>query len=976
MRRLNAKKIAAVVSGAALLGFGLAFAGSITYSSVPIINNAGQPVVQVVIGHGAQPSDGVAAGNIAAAIGNLAWTQTTKVFPANVTEAQSVLGVSASPSQFTLSNQKVTLNVSSSTVLSGSYSFTALIGSVLNHAIQLGSPTNTKTLQSTGTYAYQETTNYLNTPSPYTSAGGLFGSVQSSYNGGGIQFNSFQAGSTYDNVVKIDNSNLPTLLSNAGSFGETETLWVAGFPVYNQNLMKLALVDAQGAYAVNFNNPIHTKTGSNTVNNAAFELLGQNWTVITYTPVSGSASANKQLAGGKLSLASSLTPLTTLNVGQNLTVGDYRIQLTGLGNTNSSGVSQAAINIYFQNGASAANQSIMTPGVLQQFNVSGNKIFVSVNQTFNGGSFAYQQWAKVQLYTNVYNLTNGQAFNKTNDPGWNVNLLWTNASNSGTTYDALKGIVIYNTSSTMLTQGQSLSFIQNPSAWKLQFVGTTLGQSGYDQVTAALDTQGSVTYKNNAGLSSIPGLSISNITEPTQELLVSSSIPNAFTLSTGQVSQNVRFALTPYELVEIATTSNTASKTAGANTLWVRVLNANAVKLITSTDPLTVTLTGAATSSSGVTSLASATFQDPTSQATLSSDTGVSSVYNVTAITVSKALPVTIQVGYGDTALNAFTAANQLATLALTAPAALYTQQGKDYLQTTTPAASTSVTYNQQNGQPTSTFSLNWADVNPSGSVQFGNFIMGENPVPSSTSFGDNVIFSIYNSSAGSPAYPEFQLNQSNSGTKNNMTYVSSQGYAINAPVGFVTERGSNIGSINPTSVAVNLAENVNQMQFAIGPSSNTTLVHKGVAQYTYGLGQAVALPGYNGNVTVGAITATVSPTGAGGQNLITGIENVTSSPVVVSTPVLLNSLPTTPLVVLDSQANTGDLILIGSDYVNTLSAAMQTSLNIPDTQLDVAGGKIIASGNQILVAGWTADQTTAAANSFIQALYQQAASG
>ena len=37
MKRLNAKKIAAVVSGAALLGFGLAFASPIIYQSVPII---------------------------------------------------------------------------------------------------------------------------------------------------------------------------------------------------------------------------------------------------------------------------------------------------------------------------------------------------------------------------------------------------------------------------------------------------------------------------------------------------------------------------------------------------------------------------------------------------------------------------------------------------------------------------------------------------------------------------------------------------------------------------------------------------------------------------------------------------------------------------------------------------------------------------------------------------------------------------
>ncbi|MDE1869327.1 MAG: hypothetical protein KGH60_05195, partial [Candidatus Micrarchaeota archaeon] len=63
MKSLNAKRIAAVVSGAALLGVGLAFAGSVTFQNVPVITTSGQPVVQVVVGSNAKASDGVAAAN-------------------------------------------------------------------------------------------------------------------------------------------------------------------------------------------------------------------------------------------------------------------------------------------------------------------------------------------------------------------------------------------------------------------------------------------------------------------------------------------------------------------------------------------------------------------------------------------------------------------------------------------------------------------------------------------------------------------------------------------------------------------------------------------------------------------------------------------------------------------------------------------------------------------------------------------------
>ena len=45
MKTLNVKKVALVVAGAVLLGSSLAFAGGISYQNVPIVNNAGQPVV-------------------------------------------------------------------------------------------------------------------------------------------------------------------------------------------------------------------------------------------------------------------------------------------------------------------------------------------------------------------------------------------------------------------------------------------------------------------------------------------------------------------------------------------------------------------------------------------------------------------------------------------------------------------------------------------------------------------------------------------------------------------------------------------------------------------------------------------------------------------------------------------------------------------------------------------------------------------
>ncbi len=968
MKRLNAKKIAAVVSGAALLGFGLAFASPITYGNVPIINNAGQPVVEVVVGHGAQPMDAVSAGNIAAAIGNLAWTQTMKVFPANVTEAQQVLSVAVSPSQYTLANKQVTLNVTSTSLIAGTYSFSALIGSILNRGVNLGSPINTKALSTN--YGYQDILSTVVSPmaSAYTAAGSVpASSVTATYNGGGVSFTSFTTGG-YDNILQVTSANLPSLLNNYGGFGENEYVWLTGFPVYDQasGVQSLALLSAGGAYQVTFNKPIAIKTSTGGINNANFWMLGQSWSIVNAIAPTGTVSTSNVLQGGTLQLASSLTNLTTVYVGGNLTSGPFRLQLSGIGNIGQSGTGSAAINIYYQNSTRPLNTSVLAAYTLTKFNVSGHLVYVGVNQTFSGGSFAYQQFAKLRLYANTFNVTNGQVYNKTYNPGWYANILWTNGTGSGNP-NMLQSIILYNSSPTTLLQGQSFNFVQSPAAYKLTFIGRTLSSVNFDQVTATVSAPGSVTYQNAVQGSAPIGLrSISNITEPAQYLTVTSGIPNAFSFG-GQTGSAVVYDLAPYKLVETAN-SVSSGNTLSGNVVITLTGNSYATNLINANIPLTVIVSGAQTSTGAIIqSLATAVFQ---SSSALTNVTATAGIYNVTAVKLSRAIPgLTVKVSTTDT----YTSSNTFATLTPIAPQILYSQTGKTYLLNTSGA---SVIYNQQNGQPTSTFGLSFSVPNAGTGIQkFGTYSISEYAVPQQTSETDSLAFGIYNSTAGTVANPMFQLNQSSTGTRNNMTYTSTQSVALQAPKGFITERGSSVGNINPQSVTLNLAEAVDALQFALGPS-NTLAVSHASKQYTFGLGQQVVIPGLTSNVTVGAITATVKAQSNSTMFPIAGIANVTAGPVAVQTPVLLKSLSTTaPLVVLDSAANPSDsLVLVGSGYVNTLSKQLQNALNMTNDRLNVNGGQIVASGNQVLVAGWTADQTLNASNRFINALYTSAA--
>ncbi len=982
MNSLKAKKIAAVVAGAALLGVGLAFAGPVTFQNVPIISNSGQPVVQIVVGATAQPSDGVAAANIAAAIGNLAFTSVPVTASVSATQAQSVLHVAVNNPHYALSNAQVWLNESG--VVGGgtstSYPFYALIGSVLNRAILQSSLINTKNLTTSTTYGYPVGTSLQSsTPiSPYSAVSSVPSqTVSGATNGGGVQFSAFRK-SSVDNVLRIDSSELPALLSNSGSYGENEYLWLTGFPVYDQasGYKTFALVGAGGAYQVTFNKPIPQYTGSGSnLNNAQISLLGQTWTILNYSHSGVNNVGSTAVAfGGSLQLAQSLGNMTTVYVGHNLTSGPFTVQLQDLGQANANSLYPAIIQVYY-NGA-ATNQSVIIPGSkAQQFNVSGHNLYVKVNNTA-AGLYGYQKWAKMQLYSNVFNLTSGHVWNSSYDNGWEAEIAWTNStSSSGTLPNAVAQIIAYNVSPTTLVSGQSLNFITKPAEYKLTFVGDTLG-SNFDAVQASTTYTSNVQYQNAGNIGS-------NLTEPADELVVTSQIPDAFSYGS-QSSNKVVYDLTPYQL----------SGSAGSNTyatnetfLNYKVAGSAEGNLINTNDPLTITVKGANRAGQSATG-GNATVISTAIGTTVANVplTPTSGLYNVTSIGLSEAIP----------GLTVYVTANQpygvagnvlLATLSpVSTPQVLYSQSGKAYYLT----ASANVLYNQQNGQTTSSFNLvsEGDPTTPSGkAAQYFSYTMNEIAVPGQSNT-DSLGFGIVNSTAGNPAVPSnlFQINYSigsgfNVGNSNNMTYTPS-GFTYNTPLttgtnaGFRTERGSKVASITPTALTVDIAKAVDTLEFATSVAGSNSSITKSFKTYgPYGIGQATNLA----NVSIENVNATIALSGTSTYN-ITGISNIVATPSITSadTPVLLSNLVTNPLVVLANStalSSGSSLILVGSGYVNALSGALQSEYNVT---IDSPSSPVIAQAygtGKVLVAGYTAAQTTQAANNFIQALYQAASS-
>ena len=716
-----------------------------------------------------------------------------------------------------------------------------------------------------------------------------------------------------------------------------------------------------------FADPIPFRSSSNSINNVPITLFGQNWTIINYklpntgtwnnvTSHTTNTISTETVSGGELSLASTLQPEKTVYVGQNYSTGganNFTVQVADIGQPNSSGISPAALKVYY-NGV-LYNTTAVSPGATKQFNDSGHNLYVKVYQTF-AGLYAYEKYAKIQLYSNVVNVTSNKEFNTTYDKGWTTELLWTNSSSTPGPANELQSIIVVNSTPTHLTPGQSFDFIGNPKAFKLTFEQPTFGSGTYNPVTLSTSETGSVEYQN-LGTTSTANTPL-NITEPAQELTVSapSSLSNAFEVA-GVPSSSVMYDLTPYAVN--TTTINTAN-------VPITVTFANTLdNLITSSHTLQVTLKGL-TSTGGTATPIQVTFKNNfgTSNTLIGSNANIDMAV-VTNVTLSEPMPgITVAVS----------SANVLTTAA---PEIMYLKSGQSNYYLT---SGSSINFNQNNGE-TPSFTLSDISspkaIGSTGPYAFYTYTMNEYPVPFNTTAVDSFGLEIANATSGGPT-ATFDLNYSLTNTHDNVTYTTNTQNSLATSVasfpvkqGFYSERGSEVSSISPGSVTINFAKGVDMLNFVVSPYNITAVSKSFKTVGPVGIGQPVPnVP----NVTVASVTANISVSDVSGAT-VTGISNLTAIPSVSSatTPVLLKNLTTSPLVVLNSTANpSSNLILIGSGFVNGLSAQVQAANNVTFTPTSAPVLQAFGS-NRVLIAGYYANQTTAEANAFIQDLYASA---
>ena len=551
MKSLNVKRIAALAAGAAMLGASLAVAGDVSYSNVPIIQN-GQPRVKIVVGEKAAASDGVAAANIAAMIGNLAYKSQAITATISGEPTCTVAGGTGSGT-CAVSDEKATLEVTVPGTVSGAFGFKTLINDMVDRYLENRNTTGTSD-------TYNQTTQDLSPFCSNTACGSsdiVAGNAIKKVSGG--DFSAFATFSPRD--------------SYAGkTYTEEQTLWVRAKTKYDTTLKKVVANSPYAAYKIEFTHadegiPAATcttpsmgyyvySTGCATASDQTerhrvmIKWLGEDWIISSMTPPGVNLAVNHTLstnetAGGADSSSINLAKESAygiIHIGENLSAGAYTVKLADItvpmGTTY---VAYASIQIFDSNGVSVKEDQA-APGSTYTWSApDGTKVRIRVYSTNPGYTMA-AKWAEMAVYSQEITLESGKSLDQTNADGnkdWYVSLVWRNKdpSSSGNYSgqpDSLRKIILkdYAVGNSLINmqKGDTFNIPTAGTKFQLSFDGLNLADADKDtlamtvvtgaSITAYVDTTCATTNRNY-----------------TNALSVSSGLTNAFTLPSGQVSQ-------------------------------------------------------------------------------------------------------------------------------------------------------------------------------------------------------------------------------------------------------------------------------------------------------------------------------------------------------------------------------------------------------------------------------------------------------
>lgn len=447
MKSINAKKLAAVTLGAALLGASFVAAAPIMYKNTQIINDQGKPVVKVVVGANAKASDGVAAANIAAVIGSLAYQSKTVSAQLTGTPTCSVTGTGSGSCP--VSDKKVTLEITTpgTATVAGGYGFR--------------------------TYGY-----------------GFIDDNRTT------EDNQIPDGSakkiTGDNIAAF--ADYKTSVSSvSGSFTETQEMYIqtTSEPAWDSDKEKYYIQPSLINYTIKFDHDtfdgvpkcvkeselVSTCSDDNKIDRQRLKIkyLGEEWIISDMTN------------GTSVKLAKEATPAQIVYVGQNISAGAYTVQLAGVLSPQQGNGS--ILKVYDANGQ-MVKQDIATADETKEITLpNGDKISIHVYKLAADYSAPYNSWVEMAVYSQELTLDSGSTVDDDKNDKWHVDLTWGDYTYNSVTKTnvVLKSISLWREDFDEMYMGDSVNIIESPAPYKFVFSDWTISDAQRDTLTAKFE---------------------------------------------------------------------------------------------------------------------------------------------------------------------------------------------------------------------------------------------------------------------------------------------------------------------------------------------------------------------------------------------------------------------------------------------------------------------------------------------------------
>lgn len=907
--KVNLKKIGAIVAGATILASSVAFAG-LTFGSTQLVDDNGAPVAKVVIGANAAASDGVAAALIASKLVSAAYKSNTLTAQVSGTPTCSAGG--ATGGSCTVSDEKATLEITvPGSAIAGTYTMNNLIGDYLNRELLD---------RNQGQQEYTLGADTSDSANPFSD--GLGGSI----------------GPSGTAMFRIDGTMFSPLMtttlqdsSAAKSYSEQQNIWLKGNNHWSDTPANIAGKLDFVSYTLKFKGtsddlgvPVCTTPTNNDytackmvggnidyateTHKMAVKFLGEDWIVSEMSPPTGVnlTSETQLVAGGYVKLAKE-SVAGILNQGESLTADDLKFQLDDL---EAHGDTTSAIISVLDANGNVLKKDTIPPGTTKEFVLNGKSYRFHVYKVAPGYTFG-AKWADVAIYSTELKIQNGQRL----DPDYDTNKYWTayvgwknkGAGTDDGNPDHLRTIILYSDQTDKLSTGGQTDIAPGDS---IPFVtDPQMWKLSYKGVDLGTDQYDSLQF----------------YMEKSSDYTISSTY--------GPMNATTRVNCTitaPFVRVQ--------SGKSGAVFTANSVLGAGAGATDASDNEFWVATSGAVCAG-GIGALPPGTLF---MRASSSSDYWT---YKGYAANMTVKYP---DIGDGDQSW----VLGGVIEWANASDASL----------------------------PTNTDIANSGGFNftgTSGSTVDWIFAFSEKAgVGSSNTFTDKMFFGQH--LAGSSS--DFNIDNYNASNvqqlkKDNILYKFAgpvdTGSAFGKE-GYISERGTKYTSTDSTSVAFDMANTLGHAQwFLASVAVNAT---PGTTIWTGGEGDQTTVSGVTVKIDKIDETAVCSG-GAGGTPACSpnmsgvGAVIMPDNAASVTAAVPYDFSKYSPLVMLDTDAvGVSTVISVGGDAVNTVTASILSGTTV-DWTAQPQMVKEVVKGSKIVVAGYTADDTLAAANTFVSQL-------